>query len=134
MYWGIYPLKYHSVDVQNPALVEPLKRILRDMMGSWLDTEYKLTFTEPLPDLWFCQEEIANLAMAAENADALKPYLQLPLTIMNEIFAELRFVYKKIQKAALVDFKSAWTLFPRNRPVYSFALNADMLCKVESVE
>jgi hypothetical protein len=91
---GIYPLKYHSVDVQNPVVVESLKPILREGIGSRLDTEYTLTFTESFQDLWFCQEEIANLAMTAENADALKPYLQLPLTTMNEIFAGLRFAYK----------------------------------------
>ncbi|KAK9444651.1 AAA family ATPase [Metarhizium brunneum] len=120
---GIFPLKYHPVDVQNLVLVESLKPIFREKIGSRLDTEY----TEPLQDLWFYQEEIANLAMTAEKADALKPYLQLLLTTMNEIFAGLRFANKKIQQIGLVDFKSAWTLFPRDCPVYSFGLNVDIV-------
>lgn len=46
---------------------------------------------------------------------------------MNEIFAGLRFANKKTQQTALVDFKSAWTLFPRNCPVCSFGLNVDIV-------
>lgn len=131
---GARPLKYFSIDVQNPALVEALKPILREKIGSRLDTEYKLTFAEPFQDLWFCQEEIANLQTSAENLPTLKPYLQLLLDLMDDMFSELRFKYKKIQQTALVDFNSVWTLFPRGTPVYSFGLNSDMLCKIESVE
>lgn len=97
----IYLLKHHPVDVQNPVLVEALKPIFREKIGFRLDTEYTLKFTETFQDLWFYQEEIANLAMTAEKADALKPYLQLPLSIMNEIFAGLRFANKKTQQIAL---------------------------------
>ncbi|KAF5128430.1 hypothetical protein E5D57_009369 [Metarhizium anisopliae] len=39
--------------------------------------------------------------MTAEKADALKPYLQLLLTTMNEMFAGLRFANKKTQQIAL---------------------------------
>lgn len=130
---GIWPLKYWSIEVQNPTLVEELKPILRNKMGSRLDTEYKLTFSEPFQDLWFCQEEIANLATTAKNATVLKPYLQLLLNIMDEMFGELRFTHKKFQQTGLVDFKSAWTLFPPGCAIYSYGLNSEMLCKVQSV-
>ncbi|KJK82421.1 hypothetical protein H634G_02615 [Metarhizium anisopliae BRIP 53293] len=98
---GIYPLMYHPVDVHNPVLVESLKPIFEEKIGSRLDTEYTLTYTEPFQDLWFCQGEIANLAITAEKADALKPYLQLRLSIMNEIFVGVRFANKKIEQIAL---------------------------------
>lgn len=130
---GTWPLKYFSIDVQNPALVEAFKPILREKTGSRLDADYKLTFSEPFQDLWFCQEEIENLRTTAENLVTLKPYLDLLLNVMDDMFSELRFTYKKIQQTGLVDFYNAWTLFPRETPVYNFGLNSDMLCKIESV-
>ncbi|KID66983.1 hypothetical protein MBR_09310, partial [Metarhizium brunneum ARSEF 3297] len=39
--------------------------------------------------------------MTAEKTDALKPYLQLLLSVMNEMFAGLRFANKKTQQIAL---------------------------------
>ena len=130
---GRFPLKYHRIEVQNSTLVAALEPILKKE-NVHLDVNEVARFKEPFRELWFCQEDIIALHKSADNASPLKSYLKLLLRIMDEVFAELRTKRKHVQMSGLVDFKGAWTLFPRGCTVYSYGLNSEVLCKVEGTQ
>ncbi|KND89503.1 putative 26S protease regulatory subunit [Tolypocladium ophioglossoides CBS 100239] len=130
---GRFPLKYHRIEVQNPALVAALEPILNKEKVH-LDVNEVAQFKEPFRALWFCQEDIMALHKSADDASPLKSYLKLLLRIMDDMFSELRTKRKHVQVSGLVDFKGAWTLFPRGCTVYSYGLNSEFLCKVEGTQ
>lgn len=126
---GRYPLKYHSVEVQNPALLAALAPIL-EKENVLLDVNETFTFKEPFNALWFCQDDIMSLHRKTGNTDPLKAYLKLLIAAMDDMFGEMRIKKKNLLASGLVDFKSAWTLFPRGTTVYGFGMNSEFLCKV----
>lgn len=128
---GVLPLKFHRIDVQNPALVDALKPIIRNRIGSRMDSMQMLTFEEPFENLYFCQDDISEL-QATADAVTLKPYLELLIGVMDEALAEIRYEFKKMQQTGLVNLDCAWTLFPRTCPIYNVGVNTDMMCKIES--
>ncbi|PHH85643.1 hypothetical protein CDD83_135 [Cordyceps sp. RAO-2017] len=130
---GRFPLKFHRVEIQNPTLVAALEPILR-RENVHLDVNEVAQFREPFRPLWFCQEDIADLHRAADAAAPLKSYLRLLMRIMDDMFADLRTKRRHLQASGLVDFKSAWTLFPRGCTVYSYGLNSEFLCRVEGTQ
>ncbi|GAO19237.1 hypothetical protein UVI_02060490 [Ustilaginoidea virens] len=132
--YGSTTPKYFAVQVQNPALVDALKRILREKMGRHLDAEHRLEFFEPFTDLWFCRDEIANLRTMEQERTRLMPYLQLLLNVMNDMFSTLSYRYKFIHATGFVDFHTAWTLFPRGCQVYTHEETSELVCKIRSVE
>ncbi|POR37741.1 Putative 26S protease regulatory subunit [Tolypocladium paradoxum] len=130
---GRFPLKYHRIEVQNPTLVAALEPIL-SKENVHLDVGEVAQFKEPFRALWFCQDDIMALHKSADNDSPLKSCLKLLLRIMDDMFAELRTKRKHVQVSGLVDFKGAWTLFPRGCTVYSYGLNSEFLCKVEGTQ
>ncbi|KAH7131505.1 P-loop containing nucleoside triphosphate hydrolase protein [Dactylonectria estremocensis] len=127
---GRFPLKYHKVEVQNPMLVAALEPILKKE-NLFLDVHDTASFSAPFRPLWFCQDEIKDLYRQTAADQALKGFLQLFLRILDDMFSELRNKRRHLLQEGLIDFKTAWTLFPRGSTVYSYGLNSESLCKVE---
>ncbi|KAF4996164.1 hypothetical protein FGRMN_4656 [Fusarium graminum] len=130
---GRFPLKYHQVDVQNPLLVSALEPILKKE-NIHLDVHDIATFKEPFRPLWFCQDEIRDLYKATKQDDPLKGFLQLFLRALDEIFRDLKIKRRNLLDKGLIDFRTAWTLFPRESTAYSYGLNSEFICKVEGTE
>ncbi|KAK5996712.1 hypothetical protein PT974_02052 [Cladobotryum mycophilum] len=127
----VYPLKYHKIEVQNPALVAALEPILKKE-DVHLDVNETASFESPFRGLWFCQDDIIALYKKTPSSDQLHSYLKLLVRVMDEMFGEMRIKKKNLQASGLIDYKTAWTLFPRGSTVYSFGINSEFLCKVES--
>ncbi|KAM0343402.1 hypothetical protein ACHAPU_008582 [Fusarium lateritium] len=130
---GRFPLKYHQVDVQNPLLVSALEPILKKE-NIHLDVHDIATFKAPFRPLWFCQDEIRDLYKATKQDDPLKGFLQLFLRALDEIFRDLKIKRRNLLDKGLIDFRTAWTLFPRDSTAYSYGLNSEFICKVEGTE
>ena len=130
---GRFTLKYHEIEIQNPLLVEALETILKKE-NFHLDINEPASFEEPFRQLWFCQEDILALQKRTEASDPLKGYLTLLLKLLDDVFADLRVKRRHLQSSGLIDFKTAWILFPRGVTVYSYGLNAEFLCKVEGTK
>lgn len=130
---GRFPLRYHNVEIQNPALVAALEPILKKEKVL-LDVNEPAKFTYPFRPLWFCQDEIMALYKNTDSADPLKGYLQLLIRVMDEMFAEMRTKRRHLQSSGLVDFRTAWTLFPSGSTVYTYGTNAESICKVEDTK
>ncbi|KAM0262769.1 hypothetical protein ACHAQJ_001563 [Trichoderma viride] len=128
---GRIPLKYHKIEVQNLTLVAALAPIVKKE-NLHLDVNEAATFEEPFRSLWFCQDDIKELYKKTETSDQLKSYLKLFIQVLDDLFREMIIKRRNTQTSRLVDFKTAWTLFPRGSTVYSFGINAEFLARVES--
>ncbi|KAL7792087.1 hypothetical protein V8C37DRAFT_416451 [Trichoderma ceciliae] len=128
---GRIPLNYHKIEVQNLTLVAALAPIVKKE-NFHLDVNEAATFEDPFRSLWFCQDDIKELYKKAESSDPLKSYLKLFIQVLDDLFREMIIKRRNIQTSRLVDFRTAWTLFPRGSTVYSFGINAEFLSKVES--
>lgn len=128
---GRIPLKYHKVEVQNLTLVAALAPIVKKE-NFHLDVNEAATFEEPFRSLWFCQDDIKELCAKTESSDPLKSYVKLFIQVLDDLFREMMVKRRNIQTSRLVDFRTAWTLFPRGSTVYSFGINAEFFAKVDS--
>ncbi|KAL7955206.1 hypothetical protein V8C34DRAFT_292204 [Trichoderma compactum] len=128
---GRIPLKYHKIEVQNLTLVAALAPIVKKE-NLHLDVNEAATFEEPFRSLWFCQEDIKELYKKTESSDPLKAYVKLFIQVLDDMFREMIAKRRNIQTSRLVDFRTAWTLFPRGSTVYSFGINAEFFAKVDS--
>ncbi|KAF5713584.1 TOB3 (member of AAA-ATPase family) [Fusarium mundagurra] len=128
-----YPLKYHRVDVQNPLLVSAIEPILKKE-NLHLDIHDTAVFKEPFRPLWFCQDEIRDLYRNTKQGDPLKGYLQLLLRVLDEIFRDLKIKRRNLLDKDLIDFRTAWTLFPRDSTAYSYGMNSEFIAKVDGTE
>ncbi|KAH8168819.1 ATPase family associated with various cellular activities (AAA) domain-containing protein [Sarocladium implicatum] len=128
---GRYPLKFHKIDIQNSLLVTALEPILQKENVK-LDTNETAMFLFPFRPLWFCQEEIHNLWRSKAEDEPIKPYLELLLRLLDEVFADMRVKRRHLKASGLVDFRTAWTLFPRGSTIYSEGLNSEFLAKVDT--
>ncbi|KAL7921885.1 hypothetical protein ACQKWADRAFT_294720 [Trichoderma austrokoningii] len=128
---GRVPLKYFKIEVQNHTLVAALAPIVKKE-NCHLDVNEAASFEEPFRSLWFCQDDIKELYKKTDVSDPLKSYLKLFIQVLDDLFHEMLIKRRNIQTSHLVDFRTAWTLFPRGSTVYSFGINADFLAKVES--
>lgn len=128
---GRVPLKYFKVEVQNQTLVAALAPIVKKE-NCHLDVNEAASFEEPFRSLWFCQDDIKELYKKTDASDPLKSYLKLFVQVMDDLFHEMMIKRRNIQTSHLVNFRTAWTLFPRGSTVYSFGINAEFLAKVES--
>ncbi|KAF5562936.1 TOB3 (member of AAA-ATPase family) [Fusarium napiforme] len=131
---GRYPLKYHQVDVQNPLLVSAIEPILKKEENLHLDICDAAMFKEPFRPLWFCQDEIRVLYRNTKQGDPLKGYLQLLLRVLDEIFRDLKIKRRNLVDKGLIDFRTAWTLFPKDSTVYSYGMNSEFIAKVDGTE
>jgi sRNA-binding protein len=130
---GRYPLKYYMIEVQNSTLVAALEPILKKEAMN-LDINEPAKFEEPFSPLWFCQDDIIALYKATDDAKPLKQYLKLFVRVLDDMFGEMRIKKKHQLASGLIEFSSAWTLFPRGSVVYTHGLNSESLCKVESTK
>ncbi|KAG5770792.1 hypothetical protein H9Q69_003043 [Fusarium xylarioides] len=128
-----YPLKYHQVDVQNPLLVSAIEPILKKE-NLHLDVHDTAVFKEPFRPLWFCQDEIRDLYRNTKQDNPLKGYLQLLLRVLDEIFRDLKIKRRNLLDKDLIDFRTAWTLFPRDSTAYSYGMNSEFIAKVDGTE
>ncbi|KAF5620010.1 TOB3 (member of AAA-ATPase family) [Fusarium sp. NRRL 52700] len=128
-----YPLKYHQVDVQNPLLVSAIEPILKKE-NIHLDVHDTAVFKEPFRPLWFCQDEIRDLYRSTKQDNPLKGYLQLLLRVLDEIFRDLKIKRHNLLDKDLIDFRTAWTLFPRDSTAYSYGMNSEFIAKVDGTE
>ncbi|KAH7472882.1 hypothetical protein FOMA001_g12112 [Fusarium oxysporum f. sp. matthiolae] len=128
-----YPLKYHQIDVQNPLLVSAIEPILKKE-NLHLDVHDTAVFKEPFRPLWFCQDEIRDLYRNTKQDDPLKGYLQLFLRVLDEIFRDLKIKRRNLLDKDLIDFRTAWTLFPRDSTAYSYGMNSEFIAKVDGTE
>ncbi|CVL10632.1 related to TOB3 (member of AAA-ATPase family) [Fusarium proliferatum] len=128
-----YPLKYHQVDIQNPLLVSAIEPILKKE-NLHLDVHDIAVFKEPFRPLWFCQDEIRDLYRNTKKEYPLKGYLQLLLRVFDEIFRDLKIKRRNLLDKDLIDFRTAWTLFPRDSTAYSYGMNSEFIAKVDGTE
>ncbi|KAF4494600.1 ATP-dependent zinc metalloprotease FTSH 11, chloroplastic mitochondrial [Fusarium agapanthi] len=128
-----YPLKYHQVDIQNPLLVSAIEPILKKE-NLHLDVHDTAVFKEPFRPLWFCQDEIRDLYRNTKQDDPLKGYLQLLLRVLDEMFRDLKIKRRNLLDKDLIDFRTAWTLFPRDSTAYSYGMNSEFIAKVDGTE
>ncbi|KAM0464905.1 hypothetical protein ACHAPV_001896 [Trichoderma viride] len=128
---GRVPLKYFKIEIQNPTLVAALAPIVKKE-SCHLDVNEAASFEEPFRSLWFCQDDIKELYKKTDASEPLKSYLKLFIQVLDDLFREMMIKRRNIQTSRLVDFRTAWTLFPRGSTVYSFGINAEFLAKVES--
>lgn len=128
---GRVPLKYFKIEIQNPTLVAALAPIVKKE-NCHLDVNEAASFEEPFRSLWFCQDDIKELHKKTDASEPLKSYLKLFIQVLDDLFREMMIKRRNIQTSRLVDFRTAWTLFPRGSTVYSFGINAEFLAKVES--
>lgn len=129
---GRLPLMYHKVEIQNPLLVAAIEPVLREKENVLLDVNETALFDFPFRSLWFCQDEIVALYRRTGADEPEKPYLGLLCRLMDELFVELKLKKRHLQASGLVDFRTAWQLFPRGQPVYTYGMNGEVLSKVET--
>lgn len=128
---GHFPLRYHEIEIQNPLLVALLEPLAKKE-NVFLDIHESATFTYPFRVLWFCHDDIMNAHKKMDVSDATKPHLTLLVRLMEDLFSNLRVRWIHFKANGLIDFKHAWTLFPRGSTVYSYGLNSEFLGKVET--
>lgn len=126
---GRWALKYHRIDIQNPALVAALEPILKKE-ECHLDANETATFTEPFRPLYFCQDQIVAKYRSLADGDALKPFMHLLVKVLDDVFSDVKAKTTALKEKGLISFKTAWTFFPRDSIVISYARNCEMLCKV----
>ncbi|RSL40416.1 hypothetical protein CEP53_013374 [Fusarium sp. AF-6] len=128
----VYPWKIYRIDVQNPLLVSALAPILKKE-NVHLDPRRVATFKDPFHALWFLHGEIVD-RFSTNGDPLLKPFLKQFVEVLDELFQGLNAKKAKLLKSKLMDFKTAWTLFPRDSSVYTSSEGFDILRKVDSAK
>ncbi|KAM3506240.1 hypothetical protein MY11210_007636 [Beauveria gryllotalpidicola] len=130
---GRLPLKYHSIQVQNLAVVSALASIFKKQDYHISETE-SATFKAPFHVLFFCQDEIKQLYAGLARDDELAPYLSLFVDTMNFVLRDMHTKLDNLGDSGLISFATVWTLFPRGATVYSTDLESEFLCKVTKAD
>ncbi|XWW96099.1 hypothetical protein V2A60_004069 [Cordyceps javanica] len=130
---GRLPLKYHSIQVQNLAVVAALAPILKKQDYHISETE-TATFKAPFHVLFFCQDEIQQLYHGLAKDDILAPYLKLFVDATESVLKEMHTKLDNLGSSGLISFATIWTLFPRGTTVYSTDLESEFLCKVTKAD
>lgn len=126
---GRFALKPHMMEIQNPILVAALKDIVAKE-DVHLELSETVTFKEPFRALYFCHDEITALHRTTPEGSALKLQLQLLLKVMADIFANVRKPVRQLQASGLINFRLAWTYFPKDCIVYSPGKDAERIYKI----
>ncbi|KAF2670112.1 P-loop containing nucleoside triphosphate hydrolase protein [Microthyrium microscopicum] len=121
-------LKYHMLEVQNPALISALKPLL-EKQDVYVDPSEITKFMEPFRPLYFCHDEIAELHQNTEG-DALKQQLLLLLKVMAEVFGTTKSQVKQLMASGLMNFKMAWIYFPKDCVVYHPGKDCERIFKI----
>lgn len=130
---GRLPLKYHSIQVQNLAVVSALAPIFKKQDHHISETE-SATFKAPFHILFFCQDEIKQLYSGLAKDDILAPYLKLFVDSMDSVLKDMHTRLDNLGGSGLISFATIWTLFPRGTTVYSTDLESEFLCKVTKAD
>ncbi|OAA54645.1 ATPase, AAA-type, core [Cordyceps fumosorosea ARSEF 2679] len=130
---GRLPLKFHSIQVQNLAVVSALAPILKKQDHHISETE-SCTFKAPFHELFFCQDDIKQLYNGLGRDDILAPYLKLFVDAMDSVLKEMHTKLDNLGGSGLISFATLWTLFPRGTTVYSTDLESEFLCKVTKAD
>jgi len=130
---GRFALKYHQIEVQNPLLVAALAPIVKEE-NVHLDPSEAALFKEPFQPLYFRYDEIVAKARSLDSADPLKPFIRLLIRVLDEAFGGLKEKRQQLADMGLVNFKLAWTFFPKDSVVISHGNNCSMLSKVIDTE
>ncbi|KAI8717281.1 AAA domain-containing protein [Fusarium sp. LHS14.1] len=130
---GEYPMKAYRVEVQDPLLVGALAPILRKE-NVHLDPVAVAVFKEPFYPLYFRNKEIIDLWNRNQGDDVLRPLLEAFVNVLIELFRGLKAKTDGLQGLGLINFKIAWTLFPRDSTVYGRSLNSEFVGKVDSIK
>jgi hypothetical protein len=126
---GRHALKYHSIELQNHALISALKDIVKKE-GVFLDVSEVARFTEPFRPLYFCAEEIAALYKLTPEESPLKVQLLLLLKLMGDMFGATRNQVRQLQANNLISYKLAWTYFPKDSMAYRPGKDCESVYKV----
>ncbi|KAK5651959.1 hypothetical protein OQA88_11501 [Cercophora sp. LCS_1] len=130
---GRYSLRYHQIEVQNPLLVGALADILKSQ-DMHLDVNENANFFHPFRELYFAYDDIVAKLRALEtekDGAALRPFMQLFVKLLDDMFAETRAKLKYLRENNLVSYKLAWAYFPKKTTVISWEQNCELLCKVD---
>ncbi|KAK1828972.1 ATP-dependent zinc metalloprotease YME1L1 [Podospora conica] len=130
---GRHSLRYHQIEVQSPLLVAALADILTKQ-NMHLDVQDTATFSHPFRELYFAYDDILAKSRALEadkDPAPLRPFMQLLVRLLDDIFAGTRIKLKQLLTERLVSFKLAWALFPKNTTVVAWGNNCELLCKVD---
>ncbi|OAR02277.1 hypothetical protein LLEC1_05428 [Akanthomyces lecanii] len=130
---GRLPLKYHSIEVQNLAVVSALAPIFKKQDYHISETE-SATFNAPFHVLYFCQDEIKQLHNGLAKDDILAPYLKLFVDSMDSVLKDMHTKLDNLGSSGLISFATIWTLFPRGTTVYSTDLESEFLGKVTKAD
>ncbi|KAN0071868.1 P-loop containing nucleoside triphosphate hydrolase protein [Elaphomyces granulatus] len=126
---GRFALKYYMIEIQSPVLVSALKDIV-SKEDVYLEPTETATFRPPFRTLYFCSEDIAALQKSSDEGSVVKSHLGLLLRVMGDVFGESRIRVRQLQVSGLISYELAWTFFPKNAVVYSWATNCELLSKV----
>jgi len=126
---GHFALCYHRIDVQNPLLIAALEPILKKE-DVYLDSHEVAVFKAPFRSLYFSYDEIAERHHGLTANDPLRPFTNLLLRVLDDVFAEIRTKRKQLVPKGLVSFQHAWSYFRRDSILLSHGLNCDVLCKI----
>ncbi|KAH6677011.1 ATPase [Plectosphaerella plurivora] len=128
---GKFSLKYHEIQIQNPALVAAIAPMVKKE-DVHLDAGEPASFKAPFRPLYFCYDEIIQLWRDTQDGDPLKDHAGLLVRLLDDVFAETRKRKGQLEANGLINYKLAWTYFPRGDTVYCYVDNAEFLCRVET--
>ena len=126
---GRTPLKIHSIEIQSPLLVTALKPIVKEV-GVFLDEHDTAKFDEPFKPLFFCYDKIFALRDKATNDVVFKDHLALLTQLMIDVFGGIRKKLRSLQQSQLINFKLAWTYFPKGSILFCGAEDCERLFRV----
>ncbi|EFX00303.1 aaa family ATPase [Grosmannia clavigera kw1407] len=126
---GMHSLKHHKISIHNLALVAALDPILR-AEDCHLDTNEPAEFEAPFQPLFFCYDAIVAAMRSRPDADPLKPFLQLLVCVMDEVFVHTWKKRRQLADKGLISFEHAWTYFQRGTVVRSHGTNSDVISRV----
>lgn len=128
---GKFSLKYHEIQIQNPALAAAIAPMVKKE-DVHLDAGEPATFKAPFRPLYFCYDEILQLWRETPDNDPLRDHAGLLVRLLDDVFAETRKRKAHLEASGLINYKLAWTYFPRGDTVYCYVDNAEFLCRVET--
>ena len=126
---GRTPLKIHSIEIQSPLLVTALKPIVQEV-GMFLDENDTATFVEPFKSLYFCYDRIMSLRNEAIKDVVFNDHLGLLSQLMTDLFDGMNRKLQSLRRSQLINYKLAWTYFPRGSILFCGAEDCERLFRV----
>ena len=126
---GRTPLKIHSIEIQSPLLVTALKPIVQEV-GIFLDEHDTAKFFEPFKPLYFCYDRIFALHDQAAKDIIFSDHLRLLTQLMIDLFGAMKRKLQNLRRSQLINYKLAWTYFPRGSIVFCGAEDCERLFRV----